>query len=134
MPEDKFASIVQNISVLYELSLAIGQSLELKSNCDNFLKALMARKNLGYAAVWIKEAFLPIKDSEADWKRKNNETARLVYGAPKSRTGIREIALEHPIFREVEQISEEQRKSMVNALNGHIAQSEAVYDKAPTKH
>ena len=37
-------------------------------------------------------------------------------------------------FKEVEQISEEQRKSMVNALIGHIAQSEAVYDKAPTKH
>jgi hypothetical protein len=34
----------------------------------------------------------------------------------------------------VDQISEEQRKSMVTSLNGLIAQSEAVYAGAPPKH
>ena len=34
----------------------------------------------------------------------------------------------------VDQISEEQRKSMVKTLNGLIVQSEAVYAEAPTKH
>jgi hypothetical protein len=34
----------------------------------------------------------------------------------------------------VEEISEERRKSMVKSLNGLIAESEAVYGEAPTKH
>jgi len=34
----------------------------------------------------------------------------------------------------VDQISEEQRKSMIEALKGLIAQSEAVYAEAPTSH
>ena len=34
----------------------------------------------------------------------------------------------------VEEISEEQRRSMVETLNGLIAQSEAVYGEAPTRH
>ena len=33
-----------------------------------------------------------------------------------------------------EKISEEQRKSMIKSLNGLIAQSEAVYAEAPTRH
>jgi hypothetical protein len=35
---------------------------------------------------------------------------------------------------QIDQISEEQRMSMVKSLNGLIAQSEAVYGEAPTKH
>jgi hypothetical protein len=34
----------------------------------------------------------------------------------------------------VDQISEEQRKSMIVSLNGLIAQGEAVYGEAPTRH
>jgi|GEM_PF-1453770 len=34
----------------------------------------------------------------------------------------------------VKEISEERRKSMVKSLNGRIAESEAVYGEAPTKH
>ena len=34
----------------------------------------------------------------------------------------------------VEEISEEQRKSMVESLNGLIAQSEAVYGEGPARH
>ena len=34
----------------------------------------------------------------------------------------------------VDQISEEQRKSIIKFSNGLIEQSEAVYDEAPTKH
>jgi hypothetical protein len=34
----------------------------------------------------------------------------------------------------VEEISEERRKSMIEALNGLIAQSEAAYGEAPTRH
>lgn len=34
----------------------------------------------------------------------------------------------------VEEISKEQRNSMVKSLNGLIAESEAVYGEVPTKH
>ena len=34
----------------------------------------------------------------------------------------------------VEEISEERRKSMIESLNGLIAQSEAAYGEAPTRH
>jgi hypothetical protein len=34
----------------------------------------------------------------------------------------------------VDQISEEQGKSMIESLNGLIAQSKAVYGEAPTRH
>jgi hypothetical protein len=32
--------IIKEISILYELSLSIGRSLDLKENCDAFLKTL----------------------------------------------------------------------------------------------
>ena len=34
----------------------------------------------------------------------------------------------------VEEISAERRRSMIESLNGLIAQSEAVYGEAPTRH
>ncbi len=50
---NKNTSIIQNLSQLYELSLAIGTSLHLVENCTNFLKALLAGKNLTFAAIWL---------------------------------------------------------------------------------
>ena len=38
------------------------------------------------------------------------------------------------LLDKVEEISEEQRKSMAESLNGLIAQSEAVYDDATIRH
>ena len=37
-------------------------------------------------------------------------------------------------LEKVNQISEERRKSLVESLNGLIAQSEAVYGEGPTRH
>ncbi len=53
--------IIEIMSVLYELSLSIGQSLELKENCDLFLTKLMKRKELTYSALWIKNSVLDNK-------------------------------------------------------------------------
>ncbi|MFA5203873.1 MAG: ATP-binding protein [Lentisphaeria bacterium] len=52
-PAAPVRSIVADISVLYELSMAVGRSLDLRSNCEQFVHVLMARKNLSYAAVWL---------------------------------------------------------------------------------
>ena len=47
--------IIQDIFLLYELSLAVGGSLNSRENCLHFLQVLVSRKGLGYAAVWLKD-------------------------------------------------------------------------------
>ena len=91
-----FGKITSDISILYELSLTIGQSLDLRTNCECFLKTLMARKNLGYAAVWIGEEYLPRFD-ELDVSRRGNHAA-LVYGNPRFRVRETRLPLHHPLF------------------------------------
>ena len=54
MPNDPSSRIVREISILYELSLSIGQSLDVETTCSRFLRTLLARKNLAYASVWIR--------------------------------------------------------------------------------
>lgn len=45
--------IINDLSVSYELSLLIGNSTDLKENCENFLHVLMSRKNLSFAGYFI---------------------------------------------------------------------------------
>lgn len=46
--------VLDDLALLYEVSLSVGQSLELQENCDRFLRTLMSRKNLDGAFVWIR--------------------------------------------------------------------------------
>ncbi|MBU1152641.1 PAS domain S-box protein [bacterium] len=82
--------ILDNLSLVYELSLSIGKSLDLVANCEGFLKTLMSRKNLSYVSVWIKNKYLPDETDES-W-------ATLVYAHPLARVGEKRISVEHPIF------------------------------------
>ncbi len=41
MPENSTAKSPADVAALYELSLAAGQSLDLKTICERFLRALM---------------------------------------------------------------------------------------------
>ena len=54
-PPDDFKEIFAEVGTLFELSLAVGGSLDLQENCRRFLSVLLARKNLGYAAVWLRD-------------------------------------------------------------------------------
>ena len=83
------AQVVRDISLLYELSLAVGQSLDLETNCAVFLRALLARKNLSFASVWVKDQYLG--QADADW-------ATLVYANPKFRIREDRLPLQHPLF------------------------------------
>ena len=91
-----FGKIASDISILYELSLAIGQSLDLRTNCDRFLKTLMARKNLGYASVWIRQELLAGPEG-SDIGGSGNH-AVLVYANPRFRIKETRIPLHHPLF------------------------------------
>ena len=47
--------IIQDLSLLYELSLSIGNSLDLKENTQAFIDRLLSRKSLSFASVWIRK-------------------------------------------------------------------------------
>lgn len=42
---------IADILQLYEFSMSIGKSLDYRKNCDNFLKTLLARKNLSACCI-----------------------------------------------------------------------------------
>ena len=44
--------IIQDISLLYELSLSMGNSLDPTKNCQQFLGTLISRKSLSFGSVW----------------------------------------------------------------------------------
>lgn len=44
--------IIQDMSLLYELSLSVGSSLDAHENCKTFLHTLISRKGLSFASVW----------------------------------------------------------------------------------
>ncbi len=89
MPERLDRSgIVAELSLLYELSLSIGTSLDLQENCDVFLTTLMARKNLSYAGVWIDSRWLD---------KKPEPVYRLVLGMPTFRSTAATMHHDHPV-------------------------------------
>lgn len=45
--------IIQDISLLYELSLSIGNSHDPEENCASFLRTLTSRKSLTFGSVWL---------------------------------------------------------------------------------
>ena len=47
--------IIQDISLLYELSLSVGNSLDPHETCHHFLRTLISRKSLNFGSIWIKQ-------------------------------------------------------------------------------
>lgn len=45
--------ILQDISLLYELSLSIGNSYDPAENCSSFLRSLTSRKSLTFGSIWF---------------------------------------------------------------------------------
>ncbi|MDX1389291.1 MAG: PAS domain S-box protein, partial [Acidobacteriota bacterium] len=78
-----------DLSLLYELSLAVGESLDSRKACDSFLKILMARRPLDIASVWVRPTHLV--------GRNEDDGYALLFCTPAYR--IREVHLEtdHPI-------------------------------------
>jgi PAS domain S-box-containing protein len=84
-----FSKVIQDISLLYELALATGQSLKLEENCDLFLNRLMGRKNLSYCAVWINNNYL---------SSVNEAGATLSYASPDYYSHPKTIKPDHLMF------------------------------------
>lgn len=75
--------IIQEISLLYELSLGIGKSLDLHENCKIFMDTLLRRKGLAFVAVWLKN---------------DQQEYDLTYAAPNHLIGKKRISKDHFII------------------------------------
>ncbi|MEM9919282.1 MAG: response regulator [Bacteroidota bacterium] len=79
--------IIKDISLLYELSLAVGQSLDFEENCSHFLNVLMARKSISYAAVWLAD---------------DHRNYSLAYASPINKVDSQKITSNHYIVQQLE--------------------------------
>ncbi len=91
---DKISTeIVQDISLLYELSLSVGQSLDFHATSDKFLQTLISRKNLAFASIWLKSSYMMDKKGEG---------YQLAYAHPEQRVGSSQLPSDHIIVRRLE--------------------------------
>lgn len=81
--------IIKDISLLYELSLAVGKSIDLEENASHFLQTLIVRKNLSFASIWIHGKFLG--DS------KDPHSLYLINGYPNFKVRDTDMQEGHPI-------------------------------------
>lgn len=88
--------IIRDISLLYELSLSVGKSLDLEENCKQFLDVLMARKELSFVSVWIYDRELH--------KTSDNSLVR-VYAAPLFKSKEKLIQDDHYIIQRLKEES-----------------------------
>ncbi len=54
--------IVRELSLLYELSLSIGGTLDLKKTSEDFLKVWMRQKNIDFGSIWLKNKYLDLEN------------------------------------------------------------------------
>ncbi|MEO1259916.1 MAG: response regulator [Bacteroidota bacterium] len=81
--------IIQDICLLYELSLAVGGSLDAHENCKQFLRKLISRKSLNFASVWLH------REDGGDGY------CELFYITPTYRANKRFLSCTHPVLREL---------------------------------
>jgi signal transduction histidine kinase/CheY-like chemotaxis protein len=96
-PDEDLNGTLEHISVLYELALASGSSLDLTETCRSFLGALASRKGFAYTAVWLRSDVLP----SAGGGGPGPADLRLVYGAPRVVQRERSLPLDHPLYGRV---------------------------------
>lgn len=79
-------NIQEELLLLYELSLSVGQTLDPDTTCREFLRVLMAKRNLVGASIW--------------W-RANDEGAasdlRLLHGIPRAQILFERLSPGHPL-------------------------------------
>ncbi|MEL6845995.1 MAG: hypothetical protein AAFP02_22525, partial [Bacteroidota bacterium] len=90
------SGIIQDLSLLYELSLSIGKSQTLEENCQHFLTTLMRRANLDTAVVWVKSSYQTFLASDED-------TYEFVYGQPQAKVIKHHLLPLHPIVHKLKE-------------------------------
>ena len=88
------ANVLEGISQLYEFALAAGKSLDPQENCEVFLSALMGRKNVDFAAVWIRDTQL--------FESEDREAYVPFYSSPSFRSPTEALAADDPLLSDLE--------------------------------
>ena len=95
MPSSRDPSaVVEELAVLYELSLAVGRSLDIGETCRTFLDTLVARRNLDFASVWIRRELLPGGNQLSP---RDREAFGLAYASPAERVASSSMSALHPL-------------------------------------
>jgi signal transduction histidine kinase/ActR/RegA family two-component response regulator len=97
-PPDPVGAIVAEIALLYELAMAVGRSLDLRSNCEQFIRVLMARKNLSYAAVWLRRDLMVDTPLNRAVPEAAGPSLALVYAHPQYRVEQTVLPANHPML------------------------------------
>lgn len=96
MAKEGKIDIVREISSLYELSLSVGNSLDLQQNCKDFLNVWMRQKNIDYGAVWLKNEYL---------NKEQPHSYTLIYAHPDFRVVQKETSLNQYVENQLEEKS-----------------------------
>ena len=91
----KDVNAVHDISLLYELSLAVGTSLDLEENAANFLRTLIDKKKLTFSAIWLHGKFLAAQYQ--------NDKLYLFKGFPKTLVRDLSLAETHPLWEKLQE-------------------------------
>jgi len=81
-------STIPEIARLYELSLAVGTSLDLEETCHSFTRTLLTLWNLSYAAIWIQDEHL---------SGPSKGVFKMVHAHPAFRTGSKTLSAHNPV-------------------------------------
>ncbi|WP_372932245.1 sensor histidine kinase [Mariniphaga sediminis] len=92
MNRNENQEIIEDISFLYEMSLSIGQSLDLRETVEGFVNILMARKDYDYVSVWLN------LDRAQDLENLSSECS-LYYANPMSFTDTKKLPKDHDIIK-----------------------------------
>lgn len=115
MKKKSNSNIIHDISLLYELSLAIGNSFDLKENIHKFSTVLMSRLNIDIVTVWLKDSVLVPEE--------NNDLIKLIYSNPIFRVNTNHIATTHPINLSLESESFESVSYLDSSFTNYITES-----------
>ncbi len=88
--------IIKDISILYELSLAVGASIDTKKNCEEFVKVLIARKEYSFVSVWSKD--MPSSNSSL-----HNPNLELLFARPAIRVKDNQLPENHAIWQTLQE-------------------------------
>lgn len=88
---------LSDVAVLYELSLALGTSLDLDQTCGRFLRPLMARKRLDLAQVWLREDVRPAIASPSG----SGADYLLAFASPRAHAAARRVSSASPLAARV---------------------------------
>lgn len=86
--------VIKDISMLYELALAVGQSLDLQDNCDYFFKRLMGRRDFKYCALWLQDRQEPREEDDP-------AGLKLAYSYPQQFSATSRLRRGHPLEEEI---------------------------------